>query len=187
MNRSRSEILDELARVGRAHSDATVLFHANVASLLDLHPTDYKVLGILLSSGPLSAGDIARHSGLATASVTNLIDRLEQKEFVRRLADPADRRRVLVEAVGERLTSARSLLASTRQSLARLYDGYSDRDLGVIADFLHRNAERLRAEMVKLGANAPAATRQSRSAPARTRNVRVSGSVDSAEPRSTSK
>jgi DNA-binding MarR family transcriptional regulator len=183
----RDEILDELARVGREHSDATVLFHANVASLLDLHPTDYKVLGVLLTSGPLSAGEIARQSGLATASVTNLIDRLEQKKFVRRLADPADRRRVLVEAVGEQLTSARSLLASTRQSLARLYERYSDRDLGVIADFLHQNAERLRSESVKLTANAPAAKSQGRSAPAATRNVRVSGSVDSAGSRSTFK
>ena len=182
---SRNEILDELARVGREHSDATVLFHANVASLLDLHPTDYKVLGILLSSGPLSAGEIARQSGLATASVTNLIDRLEQKSFVRRLADPADRRRVLVEAVGDRLTSARALLASTRQSLARLYDRYSDRDLGVIADFLHLNAERLRAETGKLAANAPASKPQRRSALAGMENVRVSGSVDSAGSRST--
>jgi DNA-binding MarR family transcriptional regulator len=147
---SRDAILDELARVGREHSDATVLFHANVASLLDLHPTDYKVLGVLVRSGPLSAGEIARWSGLAPASVTNLIDRLEQKGFVRRVADPTDRRRVKVEAVGERLTSARSLLASTRLSLAQLYDRYSDRELSVIADFLQRNGERLRAETSKL-------------------------------------
>ena len=147
---SRDEILDELARVGREHSDATVLFHANVASLLDLHPTDYKVLGVLVRAGPLSAGEIARWSGLAAASATNLIDRLEQKGFVRRVADPTDRRRVMVEAVGERLTTARSLLASTRLSLAQLYDRYSDRDLSVIADFLERNGERLRAETSKL-------------------------------------
>ena len=185
---SRNEILDELARVGREHSDATVLFHANVASLLDLHPTDYKVLGILLRAGPRSAGEIARETGLATASVTNLIDRLEHKGFARRLPDPADRRRVLVEAVGERLTSARSMLASTRQSLARLYDRYSDRDLGVIADFLRQNAERLRSELVKLADNAPAARSQRRGpAAARSGNVRVPGSVDSDRSRSTSK
>jgi DNA-binding MarR family transcriptional regulator len=163
---SRDKILDELARVGREHSDATVLFHATVASLLDLHPTDYKMLGILVRSGPLSAGEIARWSGLATASVTNLIDRLELKGFVRRVADPTDRRRVMVEAVGERLTSARSLLASTRRSLAQLYDRYSDRDLSVIADFLQHNAERLRAETGKLSTTAmsisPLVVRRSR-------------------------
>jgi DNA-binding MarR family transcriptional regulator len=146
----RPDLLDDLARVGRDHSDATVLFHATVASLLDLHPTDYKVVGILERSGPLSAGEIARRSGLATASVTNLIDRLEQKGFVRRVIDPADRRRVMVEAVANRVTGARSLFASTRRSLAQLFDRYSDRELAVIADFLRRNAERLRAETSKL-------------------------------------
>ena len=153
---SRREILEELARVGREHSDATVLFHATIASLLDLHPTDYKVLGILERAGPLSAGEIARQSGLANASVTNLIDRLEQKGFVRRVADPADGRRVMVEAVADRLSGAASLFASTRRSLARLYDHYSDRDLSVIADFLERNASRLRAETAQLAVPPPA-------------------------------
>jgi DNA-binding MarR family transcriptional regulator len=164
---SRREILDELARVGREHSDATVLFHASIARLLELHPTDYKVLGILERAGPLSAGEIARRSGLANASVTNLIDRLEQKGFVRRVVDPADGRRVMVEAVADRLTNARSLFASTRRSLARLYDRYSDRDLSVIADFLDHNARRLRLETSKLGSTPNPATRPRR--PARER------------------
>ncbi|MGH7555374.1 MAG: MarR family transcriptional regulator, partial [Longimicrobiales bacterium] len=74
-----------LARVGHEHSDATVLFHARLAGFLDLHPTDYKTLSVLERLGPMSAGDIARHSGLATASVTNLIDRLERKGFAHRV------------------------------------------------------------------------------------------------------
>jgi DNA-binding MarR family transcriptional regulator len=176
---SRREILDELAQVGREHSDATVLFHASIASLLDLHATDYKVLGVLERSGPLSAGDIARQSGLAAASVTNLIDRLEQKGFVRRVADPADRRRVMVEAITERLSGARSLFASTRRSLAELYDRYSERDLSVIADFLRHNAERLRVETRKLAAAEPASRHRRRSVRGRR--------VDFSTPRSTSK
>jgi DNA-binding MarR family transcriptional regulator len=176
----RDEVLEALARVGREHSDATVLFHASIASLLDLHATDYKVLGILERSGPLSAGDIARQSGLAAASVTNLIDRLEQKRFVRRVADPTDRRRVMVEAITDRLSGARSLFASTRRSLAALYDRYSERDLSVIADFLRHNAERLRVETRKLAAAEPAARHRSRPA--------VGAShVDFSTPRSTSR
>jgi DNA-binding MarR family transcriptional regulator len=147
---TRAEILEEFARVGREHSDATVLFHGVMASLLDLHPTDYKTLGILERLGPVSAGEIASHSGLASASVTNLLDRLERKGFVRRVRDVADRRRVLVEPVMDRLTAGRERFASTRRSLARLVEQYSTRDLAVITDFLARNAERLRAETRKL-------------------------------------
>jgi DNA-binding MarR family transcriptional regulator len=146
----RTRILAELARVGREHSDATVLFHATVASRLGLHPTDYKALGILERLGAMSAGDIARHSGLATASVTNLVDRLEEKGFVRRVRDGKDRRRVLVEPVRDRISAGRVLFASTIESLARLFETYSARELAVIADFLGRNGDRLRDETRKL-------------------------------------
>jgi DNA-binding MarR family transcriptional regulator len=149
-NATRQETLEMLARVGREHSDATVLFHARLASFLDLHPTDYKTLSVLEHLGPMSAGDIARHTGLATASVTNLIDRLERKGFARRVADPRDRRRVLVEPRVGRVNAARQSFRSPSESLARLFGRYSDDDLRVIADFLGRNAARLRAETLKL-------------------------------------
>lgn len=154
-NRPRAALLAALARAGRAHSDATVLFHGTVAQMLGLNPTDYKTLGVLQRLGPLTAGKIARHTGLATASVTNLVDRLEGKGFVRRASDPQDRRRVLVEPVPDRLADAERVFASARQSVARLYQGYSDRELAVIADFLDRNAARLRTETGKLSAGSP--------------------------------
>jgi DNA-binding MarR family transcriptional regulator len=147
---AKQEILEALVRAGRENSDATVLFHAIVAEQLGLNSTDYKVMSILERLGALSAGEIARYSGLATASVTDLIDRLEKKGFVRRVPDPNDRRRIRVEPVVDRVTAARKFFASAERSLARLYERYPDQDLAVIADFLSRNAERLRAETEKL-------------------------------------
>jgi predicted transcriptional regulator len=78
---------DPTATVCDRPNEATVLLHSVVAAMLGLHPTDYKVLGLLERAGAMSAGDIARHSGLATASVTNLIDRLEQKGDVPRAVE----------------------------------------------------------------------------------------------------
>jgi DNA-binding MarR family transcriptional regulator len=158
----RGDILERLARVGREHSDATVLFHGTIAGLMGLHPTDYKVLGILERVGPMSAGAIARASGLATASVTDLIDRLEQKGFVRRGRDVRDRRKVVVEPSADRAAAAGRLFASTRRSLAQLYARYSDRELAVVADFLARNAERLRNETERVARRASATSRPRR-------------------------
>ncbi|MET0473511.1 MAG: MarR family transcriptional regulator [Mycobacterium sp.] len=73
---SRIELLAQLRLAGREPSDATVLFHSALAAELGLQPTDYKALGVLDRLGPMSAGDVGRHTGLAAASVTNLIDRL---------------------------------------------------------------------------------------------------------------
>lgn len=146
----RAAVLSDLARVGREHSDATVLFHSTVAGLLDLHPTDYKVLGILESRGSMSAGEIARATGLAPASVTELIERLVRKGFVKRARDAQDARKVLVVPDARRAAEGRQLFASPGRSLARLWERYDDEQLVTIADFLSANTERLRRETAKL-------------------------------------
>jgi DNA-binding MarR family transcriptional regulator len=151
---TRLRLLEELARAGREHSDATVLFHASIATRLGLHPTDYKALGILNRLGPMSAGEIAKQTGLAAASVTNLVDRLAAKGFVRREPDPADRRRVLLHAVIDE-AAADEAFASTKTSLAQLWDRYSYGELAVIADFLAANAARLRAENERMSQGSP--------------------------------
>jgi DNA-binding MarR family transcriptional regulator len=150
--RSRAELLDELRRVGREHSDATVLFHSALAGDLGLHPTDYKALGILERLGPLSAGELGSQTGLAPASVTNLIDRLAARGFLRREPDPVDRRRVLLRADVARLTD-NEFFASWQRAATRLWDRYSDAELAVILDFLADTAERLRGRTEALAAS----------------------------------
>jgi DNA-binding MarR family transcriptional regulator len=69
-----------------------------IGEYLQLNRTDLRVLDFASRSGQfLTAGEIARQSGLSTGAVTAVIDRLEKAGWVKRRADPADRRRVLVE------------------------------------------------------------------------------------------
>jgi DNA-binding MarR family transcriptional regulator len=146
----RATVLEALARAGRAHSEATVIFHASVADRLGLNPTDAKVMSLLQRRGPVAAGEIAGCTGLTTASVTALVDRLARRDFVRRLPDPADRRRVLVDVTDQGRAHFERLLRSTARSLAELYDAYTVAQLEVVLDFLTRNAERLRDETARL-------------------------------------
>ena len=159
---SRATLLAALRRVGREHSDATVLFHSALAAELGLHPTDYKALGVLDRLGPMSAGELGHHTGLAAASVTNLIDRLETRGFVRRQPDQHDRRRVLLQADVSEL-KRNDFFASWQRSTARIWERYTDTELAVILDFLEDTAERLRAraEAIATG-GAVTATRQGR-------------------------
>jgi len=64
----------------------------------------YDVLSALRRQGKpyrMAATELAEASMLTSGAMTNRIDRLEQKGLVRRLHDPADRRRVLVELTAE--------------------------------------------------------------------------------------
>jgi DNA-binding MarR family transcriptional regulator len=151
VKRSRAELLADLQRVGREHSDATVLFHSALAAEHGLHPTDYKALGVLDRLGPMSAGELGRHTGLAAASVTNLIDRLVTKGFLHREPDALDRRRVLLHADVSELAD-NEFFRSWQRTATEMWERYSDTELAVILDFLSDTAERLRTRTEALAA-----------------------------------
>jgi len=84
-------------------------------------------LSALRVAGPpyrLSPTHLAKGLMLSSAGITSRIDRLERRGFVRRLADPNDRRGVMVELTDEGLAAVDSAVAaltvSDRQLLARL-------------------------------------------------------------------
>ena len=149
--RDRAELLAQLETAGRAMSAATVMFHTAVAARQGLSATDEKALDLLERFGPLTAGELAQRSGLAPASVTALVDRLERKGFARRIPNPRDRRSVLVEIDRNRVfASIAPLFADWVRSLEELYKGYSDEQLEVILHFMTEAAHRQAAATARL-------------------------------------
>jgi DNA-binding MarR family transcriptional regulator len=70
----------------------------------DLTYEEWDVLGALRQAGPpfrRSAGSLAKRTDLSSGAMTNRLDRLEKAGLVRRLADPDDRRGVLIELTDE--------------------------------------------------------------------------------------
>ncbi|MEV4676488.1 MULTISPECIES: MarR family winged helix-turn-helix transcriptional regulator [Actinomadura] len=140
MSRSdrREELLAALGQAGREQSNATVMYHSALSARMGLGMTEEKALDLLQRLGPLTAGDLARHSGLAPASVSGLIDRLQAKGFVRRVRDEGDRRRVIVEIDPSRVQAFAELFADFVRGLDEMYAAYGDDELALILDFLRR-------------------------------------------------
>jgi DNA-binding MarR family transcriptional regulator len=145
----RDELLAAVIQASRENSTVAVFFHTAIAEQVGLGATDEKTLFILRHYGSLTAGEIAQHTGLTTASVTNLIDRLEHKGFVQRVRDTADRRRVIVQPNQDRLAEFDRLFGSIQASFDTVLDTYSNADLAVIADFLTRATRYSREAMAE--------------------------------------
>jgi DNA-binding MarR family transcriptional regulator len=141
----RDELLERLMEAGRAQSAATIMFHTAVATRQGLGASEEKALDLLERFGPLTAGELASHAGLAPPSVTGLVNRLEAKGFVRRVPHPSDRRSILIEVDRERvMASIAPLFVDWVHSLHELYAGYSDEQLETILHFLTEAARRQR-------------------------------------------
>jgi DNA-binding MarR family transcriptional regulator len=150
-NTNREALLEAVTQAIYASSTAAVFFHTAIAEQIGLGSTEEKTLLLLSGSGSFTAGGIARHTGLTTASVTDLIDRLERKGFVRRVRDTKDRRRVIVEPDRTKLAELAAVFSSFQGAFTDLLDTYSDEQLITIADYLNRAARYSREAIMKLG------------------------------------
>jgi len=143
MDRTNIEsVIRSLRRVNLQGS----LFGQTVAIRFGLTESDVEALEVLLDSGSATAGRLSELMGLTTGAVTRVIDRLEQAGYVRRVADPADRRRVIVEVVADKATAVESTLDRVSVKSAAEIDHYSEAELAVINDFLTRVAAITRDE-----------------------------------------
>ncbi|MBV9789113.1 MAG: MarR family transcriptional regulator [Chloroflexi bacterium] len=145
--------------IGSRLSTATVLFHSAIADRLGVSATDVKCYTILRQSGPISAGELAERVALTTGAITGVIDRLEKAQLVRRVPDPRDRRRVVLELLNnpEREQAILALYQPMGQAMIELIHGYSEAERALIGDFLTRATEILEAETLRLrqGAASP--------------------------------
>ena len=134
----------------RRSSAAGVLHGQAVARRVGVNSTDLECLDLILMSGPSTAGEIARHTGLTSGAVTGLIDRLERLGLVERTADPADRRKVLVRVREDRIGPIAQLYAPLEKAMQALLAGYSQEELKVLIDFAEKSGELLQARVGEL-------------------------------------
>jgi len=136
-----------LGRLVMRWQDAAQRYDELVGTLWRLNPSERLCLSFLMQ-GAQTASAIAAETRLTPAAVTALIDRLEKRGFVRRRADPDDRRKVMVEA-GE---AAFALAADAYQPLqvagAAMLARHSEADLAAFARVL-ADSIALQDEMAK--------------------------------------
>ncbi|MEU2286762.1 MarR family transcriptional regulator [Streptomyces sp. NPDC013178] len=146
----RAATLERLMTVGRQHSAVTVMFHSAIAAKQGLNATEEKTLDYLQRQGPLTAKDLAELTGLAPASVTGLVDRLEAKGFVRRVKHPTDKRRVLVEPIEAKLSELAGFFEDWAREIVEACAQFTTDELDTVNRFLTVMTEQQRRATARL-------------------------------------
>jgi len=126
------------------------------ADRIGINATDLNCLNILSFRGQMTAGELARETGLTTASITGVVDRLEKAGYVRRERDAGDRRRVVVRLVLERaISNVASVFLPMVRAWQQMADRYTDDELRLILDFYDQMEQVLREHILLLRDSAP--------------------------------
>lgn len=112
------------------------------ASRLELSMTQAEVISYLNENGPTTMGELSDHIVVSLSAMTNVVDRLFQKEFVTRDRDQTDRRVVKVT-----LTDAGKKLANDVAEVKRAHA------IAVLGALDEADREQVLAIMAKLAEN----------------------------------
>ncbi|WP_220230738.1 MarR family transcriptional regulator [Flavimaribacter sediminis] len=124
----------------RVSQNASDMMDEAFSSLLRINRTDSRCLDIVHRLGRITAGDLARMSGLTTGAVTTVVDRLEQAGYLRRIRDTEDRRKVFLEATERANRLAEAVYGQISEVGQRRMGDMNIEDIIRVTRFLHINA-----------------------------------------------
>jgi DNA-binding MarR family transcriptional regulator len=150
----RAALIDRLQFLGQMASTETALFHQMAAARHGLDITAMKTISILQQEGAMTAGQIARRLSLTTGAVTNVIDRLERRNLVKREADARDRRKVIVVANEQQIETIGDPYRSMGTAFEHLLRACSTEELEFLARYSQASIELTKQEIAKLSSEA---------------------------------
>ena len=140
-NKLSEEQVSALTAANRRYQQGTDALDQAASELLGINRTDARCIDIVLQAGRLTAGELAIAAGLSPGAATTAIDRLERAGFARRVRDPEDRRRVIVEPTDRVAELAEEVYGPLRDGGADLMARFSETQLTAITKFLEGAAD----------------------------------------------
>ena len=111
-----------------------------------LTPSQVVVLQIVAREGEAGAGAISDGAKLSQATVTALLDKLEERSLVKRRRDPADRRRVSAELTAEGRAALSSMPDVLQDRFSARFTRLADWEQASVIAALERVAELMDAD-----------------------------------------
>lgn len=149
---SRRDLLNKLWDLGRIMSTQTVFLHQALAQSVGLNATDTKCIDLILQTpqGMITAGQLSDKTGLTTGAITHILDRLEKREFIERVRDTQDRRKVFIRVRPESVEPLIPKYEAIGRAYMALHEQYSDKDLELACDYLEKTTKITEQELAKV-------------------------------------
>ena len=114
---------------------AGIFFNSQAAEKAGLGLTDMQMLHMLQLYGPSTPSQLGTWTRLSSGGVTVALDRLEKGGYVRREANPADRRSLLITLVPTRLRKIAAMYQGIEKETRRLLATLPQSDLEAVVRF----------------------------------------------------
>jgi DNA-binding MarR family transcriptional regulator len=137
-----TQLLDEVLRAVARWQIPVIQFNGMLAERLGMNWTDLQALFVLANDGPASPGELAKRVNLTSGSASRMIERLVRAGYVRRVPDPHDRRKVVIEPDEDAVRRVGGLYDSLNERHLADLGSFDETELAAVLRFLRTAAAR---------------------------------------------
>lgn len=102
----------------------------------EITSSQWMLLGALLKNGKMTMSELSNYMGLSNSTVSGIVDRLEKQEYIKRVRDGNDRRKVYVEITEKFNDVAKKKHGVVERNLEEKLHKVSDEELNIVIDGL---------------------------------------------------
>lgn len=135
-SRSRRQAMNRITGTVREMGVVMTVLNLRAGEQVGLRDVEMKALDVLMRDGAMSAKGLGQRLGMHPATMTGILDKLENGGWVTRERDPEDRRVVLIQPVRERVSEIVRLFAGMASLATDMLEKYDADQLATIEDFL---------------------------------------------------
>jgi len=142
-----TQLLDEVLRAVARWQIPIIQFNGMLAEGLGMNWTDLQALYVLANQGPASPGELAKRVNLTSGSASRMIERLVRAGYVRRVPDPYDRRKVVIEPDEDAVRRVGGLYDSLNERHLADLGSFDETELAAVLRFLKTATARTEEEI----------------------------------------
>ena len=148
---TRNEEIIKLRKLSQKYAYTSIHMHEAIGRKAKLAGTDHKYLGFLLQKGQMTAGELAKLTGLTTGAVTGLIDRFEKKKLVKRQFNKDDRRKIMVVPNTEKIIALfEPLYKEFQDNTDKLMATFSSEELKTLENYFLKALDIMNEKTIEL-------------------------------------
>ncbi|TDT33883.1 MarR family winged helix-turn-helix transcriptional regulator [Naumannella halotolerans] len=122
---------------------ATIIWGHHTAQELGLSSTEFATL-VQLNQAPASPAELARTTGLSAAAVSRMVERLVERGYAERVADPSDRRRILIHRTDNWQARIDEAVEPHRRAMRELFGDLEPEAVEQVLTYMERAEPMLR-------------------------------------------
>jgi DNA-binding MarR family transcriptional regulator len=127
---------DDVGQLVRTLVLAADRYRGVASQAMGVHTVELTALGHIWHAGQLTPRDLGARLRITRPAITALLDRLEQRDLVRRRPNPADRRSLLITLTPAAVAAYNGAIAGLRDATNTGLQGLTEAEVNTVRHFL---------------------------------------------------